>query len=567
MPLRSTLARLNTALCLSTGALLPSPARTQAPRATAPPDVVLLGGRVFTARPDAPWAEAIAVRGDRVVRVGTTEEIRRLAGATTRVVALGGRTVIPGINDAHDHLGPSFGTPVVTDPGPEPDPTLAVAIDSLRAAARRTPRGTWLSTAIGMRATDDTLGRLAALDEALPDHPVLLRAPWGHVTIGNSAALRAMGLTAAARDPLGGWYGRDAAGRLDGSLYENAALLHVRRLNAGLPDGARTAALRAYASEALRFGITSVQAMGSGMSAAHTVRALRAARMPLRVRVVEWPVAGSSGRDLREWTAVPRAVSPLVRVSGRKYMLDGTPLERLAMQRRAYADRPGWHGRLNYPVDTVRAILAEALRSPEQLMLHAVGDSTLRVVFGLMQALAPDSAWQARRVRIEHGEFVGGELLPVAERLGVVLVQNPAHLMLAPGLVPARYGATPPDFQRLRDVASSRVRLALGSDGPRNPYLNVLFATTHANNPAQALTREQALVAYTAGSAHAERTEGEKGTLAAGQLADLAVLSQDVFTVPPPALPATVSVLTMVGGRVAYDAGVLTTSRRSAAAR
>ena len=318
-----------------------------------------------------------------------------------------------------------------------------------------------------MRATDDTVGRLAALDAALPDHPVLLHAPWGHVTIGNSAALRAMGITAAARDPLGGWYGRDAAGRLDGSLYENAALLHTRRLGARLPDSARTAALRAYATDALRFGITSVQAMGSGMTAVHTVRALREARMPLRVRMVEWPVAGPSGRDLREWTAAPRVVSPLVRVTGRKYMLDGTPLERLALQR-----RPGW-----CPRDT------------------------------------------ARRPRT------------------------------------------------FSDVANSRVRLALGSDGPRNPYLNVLFSTTHANAPAQALTREQAIVAYTVGSAHAEGAEREKGTLAAGQLADLAVLSQDVFTVPPPALPATVSVLTMVGGRVAYDAGVLTTRRRAAAGR
>ena len=277
-------ARLAVALCLWAG-VVPPPAHTQ-PRTSASADLVLLDGRVFTARPDAPWAEAIAVRGDRILRVGSTQEIRRLAGANTRVVALGGRTVIPGINDAHDHLGPSFGTPVATDPGPEPDPTLALAIDSLRAAARRAPRGTWLSIAIGMRAADDTVGRLAALDAALPDHPVLLRAPWGHVTVVNSAALRAMGVTAASRDPLGGWYGRDVAGRLDGALYENAALLHVRRLGATQPHRVRTAALRAYATDALRFGITSVQAMGSGMSAAHTVRALRDARMPLRVRVV-----------------------------------------------------------------------------------------------------------------------------------------------------------------------------------------------------------------------------------------------------------------------------------------
>lgn len=102
----------------------------------------------------------------------------------------------------------------------------------------------------------------------------------------------------------------------------------------------------------------------------------------------------------------------------------------------------------------------------------------------------------------------------------MVLVQNPAHLMLAPGRVPARYGTTPPDFQQRCDVVDSRVRLALGADGPRNPHLNVHFATVHANHPAQASTREQAITAHTARSAYAERAEREKGTLAAGQLAD-----------------------------------------------
>jgi hypothetical protein len=457
------------ALWLSAGALLPTPAHAQPPRSTAPADLVLLDGRVFTARPDAPWAEAIAIRGDRIVRVGTTREIRRLAGARTRIVALGGRTVIPGINDAHDHLGPSFGTPVTTAPGPESDPPLALAVDSLRAVARRTPRGTWLSTAIGMRATDDTVGRLAALDAALPDHPVLLRAPWGHVTIANSAALRAMGITAASRDPLGGWYGATRPGSRTGRCSRTRRWCTCggwtpRCPTARAPPRCAPTRRRPCASASRR-----CRRWGAGMSAAHTVRALRAARMPLRVRVVEWPVAGASGRDLREWAAAPRTVSPLVRVSGRKYMLDGTPLERLALQRRAYADRPGWRGRLNYPVDTVRAMLAEALRSPEQLMLHAVGDSTLRVVFGLMQSLAPDS--RGRR---------GACASSTASSWAASCCRRPSGWVWCWCRTPRtscwRRGWCRPATARCRPTSSgcatspsSRVRLALGSDGSAQP--------------------------------------------------------------------------------------------------
>jgi predicted amidohydrolase YtcJ len=568
MPLLSAPIRLATALAITSGALLLR-AREDQPPARAVADVVLLGGRVYTAYTTpsgVAWAQAVAVRGDRVLAVGTDAQVRALAGPATRVIALGGRTVVPGINDAHDHVDPAFGVPVRTVDGPEPDPPLALVLDSVRAVAARTPTGGWLSATVGMRVVDDTLGRLAALDRAAPDHPVLLRVPWGHFLQANHAALRAMGIDESSRDPAGGWYGRDADGRLNGLLHENAALMHMRRLkHARLPARAYADAYRALSDEALRYGITTVQDMSDGKGAADAVAGLRSADVPLRVRLVEWPVDdGRGGRAVAEWNAAPRRVGARAVVSGRKYMLDGTPLERLAMQRRDYADRPGWRGRLNYPPDTVRAILAEALRSREQLMLHAVGDSTVRLVLGLMQALAPDSAWKARRPRIEHGDWLSPDLLPAAERLGVVLVQNPAHLMLGPPLLRARYGRATPDFQPLRDVGRSSVRLALGSDGPRNPWLNVLFATTHANSPAQALTREQAVHAYTFGAAYAERAEGEKGTLRTGQLADLAVLSQDPFTVPPPALPATTSVLTMIGGRIAYDAGVLRATRAPA---
>lgn len=222
--------------------------------------------------------------------------------------------------------------------------------------------------------------------------------------------------------------------------------------------------------------------------------------------------------------------------------------------RQPYADRPEWYGRLNFPPDTIRAILSEALSSRQQLMLHIAGDSALRLVLPMMQALAPDSVWRSLRVRIEHGDWLAGDLLPVARRLGLVVVQNPSHFAFDPTLLRERFGRVPAEFQQSRSLVEAGVPIAFGSDGPRNPFLNLMFAVTHPTHPGEALTREQAVSAYTRGSAYAEFAEHEKGTLAPGMLADLAVLSQDIFAVAPEKLPATSSLLTLVGGRIVYNA-------------
>jgi len=538
----------------------------------APPDLILTGGKVFTADPARPWAEAIAIRGERIVAVGSTAQVQRLAGRATRRVALAGRVVVPGFNDAHDHFGgPPSGVMVRVQSDPIQGPPLAVVLDSVRAAAARTPRGTWVDVEIGLAVMEDPAvsgGTIrAVLDGVAPGHPVHLSTPWGHGHLVNTAGLRAFGIAADAADPVGGWYERDAAGRLTGSLQEGTGVAALRRRTSARGTAELGAALRAYAAEAGALGITSVQDMATALDPEATARAVGAAAaggaLPIRLRIIRWPVSNATGRNPGEWNGAPRHPAANVVVSGKKYIVDGTPLERLATMRRPYADRAGWTGRLNYPPDTLRAILAEALaqRGPtaadRQLMLHVVGDSSARVVLRLMQALAPDSAWRARRLRIEHGDWVSGDLIPVVKRLGIVVVQNPSHFALGDGVVGSRYGGPQPGFQAVRDLLAAGVPLAIGSDGPRSPFLNLMFAVMHPNNPAQALTVEQAVAAYTRGSAYAEFAERDKGTLAPGMLADLAVLSQDIFTVPAPALPATHSVLTLLGGRAVHDEGLM----------
>jgi predicted amidohydrolase YtcJ len=176
-----------------------------------------------------------------------------------------------------------------------------------------------------------------------------------------------------------------------------------------------------------------------------------------------------------------------------------------------------------------------------------------------MEATGGEKVWAARRVRLEHGDGLMPDLIPRARQLGVIVVQNPTHFTFGELMVKMYGGKRALKLQPLRSLADAGIPVAIGSDGSNNPFLNLMLATTYPRHPAEALTREQAVIAYTLTSAYAEFAEKDKGSLEPGKLADLAVLSQDIFTVPVGDLPRTESVLTLVGGKVAYDAKVIAT--------
>jgi len=170
-----------------------------------------------------------------------------------------------------------------------------------------------------------------------------------------------------------------------------------------------------------------------------------------------------------------------------------------------------------------------------------------------MEALS-DIDWPSQRVRFEHGDMVTSELFARVKKLGVIVVQNPTHFTIV-DVLDARWGKQRAAVaQNAKSLIDAGIPFAIGSDGPLNPYLNIMLACVHPGRPAEALTREQAVEAYTRGAAFAEFAEADKGTLETGKLADLAVLSQDIFTVPLPELPKTMSVLTLVGGTTVYEA-------------
>ena len=526
--------------------------------AFAQPTIVVHNARVFTADARAPWAEAIAVTGDRITAVGTNADVLAMSGEGTRVIDAGGRLVVPGLNDAHVHEG-AWPETVRLDFGPNPmsDPTMAEVTKAIAAAAAEASAGALLNGTIGPTALDDPAATRYALDAVSGGRPVILWGWTGHGAIFSTAALALAGIALDAADPPGGTYGRHD-GLLTGRLDEYAGVAASRRLSESQGPEAAVAAYRGLAERAARYGITSLQLMSTGHALPDALVALRDARTALRWDIYHWPMPQ---RDVSEGFAEPPTVDtgiPRVTVAGVKWMLDGTPVERGALMRRPYEDRPGWYGFSNFPASDVRRMLEAALERDEQPAFHVSGDSSLAVVLRTMANLAPAERWRDLRVRLEHGDGLAPDLIPLAAELGVVLIQNPLHLTL-PDIIGARLGARAAGYQLLRTPLEAGVPVALGADagGPGfNPWLNMMLAVVHPMHPEEGLTPEQALAAYTTGSAYAARTEHEKGSLRPGMLADLAILSQNVFEVPPNEWPRTESVLTIVGGEVVYESGI-----------
>jgi predicted amidohydrolase YtcJ len=523
-----------------------------------PPDTIVTNGKIFTADAAQPWAQALAIRGDRIVAVGDTSAIAALAGPSTRRIDAGGRTIVPGINDAHAHVDPQPLVHAVQVPN---EPTAEQIAIALAAADREAAPGVPLTVQIGARIWDDGAVTRAWVDERVRARAVTLQAYTGHGLILNSAALADAGINESIADPEGGRFVRDASGRLNGRVEENAGIIVTRRLAAKVDRKARPETYRRFASDALRFGITSVHLMATGLPHAEMVTAVVDAATPLRWRILRWPIREAGGETEDSRAHLPPQPSPRVDARGMKWMLDGTPIERLAAMRQPYADRPRETGRLNFQAERVAQFVGWAYGTEDPLAVHAVGDRAIETLLSALEQAGRVETWRAKRPRIEHGDMLMPDLIPRARALGVVVVQNPAHFTLRDELM-ARFGPERVrSAQPMKSLLDAGIPIALGSDGPLNPFLNILFATTHPVNPREALSREQAITAYTYGSAFAEFAERDKGRLVPGALADLAMLSADVFTVPPPQMPGIVSLLTLVGGAPAHDTGLWAGSR------
>ncbi len=518
-----------------------------------PPDLVIRNARVFTNDTAQPWAEAVAVKGERIVMVGDSTAVAAAAGPSTRVIDAGGRVLVPGFNDAHAHIGIGPDSARLTLPA---DPTLDQIAEALALVVSTPNTPALVRGTIGIAAWDDARLDRAWLDARAGGHAVWLQVWTGHGEVVSSAALTLAGIDDAIRDPRGGRYGRGADGRLNGRLVEYAGFGAGRRLAERTPTDVAVRVYREQGTQLARLGITSMQIFATATPAATTAQHILAAAPPQRFRIFRFPTAEAGAAPEDEAPVLPPQPGPRIDVRGAKWILDGTPVERFAAQSAPYADRPAESGALNLDAATLEAAVKEAYGTESQLAVHAVGDAAIEAYLSALERVGTAAVWTRKRPRLEHGDGLTPAQIQRAAALGVVVIQNPAHLLIG-DVMAARLGDRARSVQPLASLLAAGVPLALGSDGPPSPALNIAWATTHPSRPGEALTREQAVAAYTRGAAFAEGAERDKGWLAPGTLADLVILSDDLFQAPAERLGGITAVLTMVGGAIVYDAGVL----------
>jgi len=513
------------------------------------PDMVLHHGHIFTGDTANPWVEAISIRGGNVLAIGSDSKIMATADKHTQVIDLQGRMAMPGINDAHDHVGgASFGAEAATKLPPAyapPLPSIDDVAEAVRAAAATAPPGAWIRCKIGSPAITHPTQTRIAIDKAAGDHPVILQSWVGHGRILSTLGLAKLGITDKTPDPIGGHYDRDADGHLTGKIEEYAGDAIWQRL-ADQPGVAKAVAeFRPYAQERLAQGVTTVQVMATNQRLVNLEKTFVQADEPIRLRIMRFPIPAEDALNGDRTGSGEEVLTPLIRVAGIKWVLDGTPIDdQLAFQTTDYPGRPGWRGRPNFSVDFIDTQLQLALTGKDQLMLHIVGDAMTDEVMDEMEKLAPAERWRPLRVRFEHGDgFTTPERMARAHKLGIVVAQ-------------------PRPGRNFRGFLDAGVPVAYGSDGGMAPFF--MFSIMTAPGDPKAISRLEALTVLTSGSAFAEFQETKKGKLTPGMLADVAVLSQDIMTAAPPDLPRTKSVMTLVGGKVAYRSPSFDTGSPSA---
>lgn len=528
---------------------------------------ILYNGKVFTGDSNNKWAQAIAIYDRFIVAVGDNDTVLGLAGEGAEVIDLQGNLVIPGINDAHMHILPLNVNGDMLNHSSAllgPGPSFEELNQMVAQATQQQPAGSWLYVAIGDVLSDNPQIHRTYLDQLAPNHPLALF--YMHTLIMNTAAMQELGISETQPDPLGGVYERYPGTQIiNGRMHEYALYDFVRRATMPVPVNQLRQFYGHYIDTAVSLGVTSTQDLPIGVTHAKAYEVLNGMDLKMRVRLINIPFSREEAENT-PYTFRLRPFWSKLTTSGTKWFLDGTVLERNGYVFQPYVDRPGWYGMFNFDFNVLDLFLSDGLRGPRslrQLLFHTFGDKASENLLAGMTRTTTDRKWKKRRLQLIHGDMITADQIPLIKNKGVVVVQNPNHLAL-PQVMFNRYGpermAT---LQPIKSLLDNDVHLAFGSDGIGeviSPYVDIMFAVIHPTRPSEGITVEQALIAFTQGSAYAEYKEHVKGKIKFGMLADIAVLSQDIFNIPPTQLPATYSLLTIVDGQVVFDTGVLTSN-------
>jgi predicted amidohydrolase YtcJ len=528
--------------------------------------LVVSGARVWTGDPELPWAEAVAVSGEEVLAVGSSEDIAPFIGDATEVIAADGGMLVPGFIDTHVHFlagGAAIASVQLRDAQ-----TPAEFTRRIEAFAKSVEPGEWI---IG-GAWDHTnwggeLPRRDWIDAVSPDNPLWISRLDGHMALANSLALQQAGVDADTPDIAGGEIIRDADGRPTGILKDNAMLL----VQEAMPEPTERQ-LESYLDAAMHYvaanGVTTVHDMfdnvADGWAGLETYRRAEASgELITRIYAVT---------PLGEWQKLVADIerygrgSEWLRTGGVKGFMDGSLGSHTAAMLEPFTDTPGESGFLLDSLDNLHAMMVGADAAGLQLNIHAIGDKAIRDLLDIFLDVVGENGERDRRLRMEHAQHIHPDDIPRFAVQGVIASMQPYHAIddgrWAEDVIGPERAETTYAFKSLID---SGAHVALGSDwyvAPPDPITGIYAAVTRRTLdgrnpdgwvPEQKITVEQALRGYTWEGAYASFEEDRKGMIRAGMLADMALIDRDLTAIPPETMRDAKVLKTIVGGRVVYS--------------
>jgi hypothetical protein len=521
-------------------------------------------------------AEAMAIRGDKLIAVGNESDVMVLKGPLTKIVDLQGRFVMPGFNDAHMHLTEAGFKKLTVDlTGTR---SLAEFQDRLREHLKTAASGEWITGS----GWDETLWPGSHLptrndiDEVTKNHPVFLVRIDGHVAVANTAALKIAELSHATKNPQGGEIARDANGEATGILRETAQSVVASQVPRPTPEKHRQA-IEAALQDIARSGVTSAQDFSgdNGESSRANFKILEQLEREgkLTVRISEWLPFNESVDSLKEMRDSHPQTDPMLHTAMLKAFMDGSLGSHTSAMLAPFADDPKNSGLPQYEQSKLNEMAKERVEAGFQLGFHAIGDKAVEMAldaFAEAETAAHASGVKAQdgsdnfRLRVEHAQVTNPAQVERFRELNVIASMQPSHLLTDMHWAMSRLGPERAVHSYAwAEFENHGVRLAFGTDYPVEPvapFRGLYAAVTRTSDdgkqkyfPEQKLTIQQAIAAYTTGSAYAEFAEKQKGTLAPEMLADFVVLDRDLTEISSAQILGTRVLRTVVGGKTVYE--------------
>jgi predicted amidohydrolase YtcJ len=532
-------------------------------------DLIITHARIWTVDTAHPEGQAVAVLGDRIAAVGTDDDVSGWRGPQTKTIDAGGKLLLPGFNDSHVHF---------VSGGAQLDNVQLNDATSAQEFARRigeraktTAKGSWI---LGgdwdeTKWTPAEFPTKELIDPVTGDTPVFVSRYDGHMGLANSAALRAAGITAQTVDPPGGAIVRDAKGNPTGALKDAAQDMLYQHVPP-LSHEERLHAVRRALAHAASLGVTSVQHMSADYADIAVYDELRD-RGELTARIYAAPLI-TDFQSLAK-IGVRRAFGDsYLRIGAVKGFADGSLGSRTAYFFEPFSDTPGNRGLLSdemQPPAAMRDRMMKADATGIQLCTHAIGDQAISIILDFYADIVKEHGPGDRRFRIEHAQHMAAKDFDRFAKLVVIASMQPYHAIDDGRWAEGRIGHDRASrTYAFRTFLDHGVRLAFGTDwdvAPLNPMLGLYAAVTRATLdgknpngwfPEQKLTVAEAVEAYTMGSAYAEFQDREKGSITPGKLADLVILSDDIFKIDPVKIRDVKVLKTIVGGKLVWDADV-----------